>query len=102
MDQQEFCKDCHLKHDCQEVYRRLGGSECPSVFLKVVVAFLLPMVVFTVSLAIYDRILTGSEVNFLRFSQSLQTAVNFLLALITTVIFIFVEKLLEKVIRIFS
>ena len=102
MDQQKFCQDCHQKHDCQEVYRRLGGSECPPVFLKVIVAFLLPMLIFIVSLAIFDRILAGSGGSFLYSSQSLQTVVIFLMALVTTVVCMLIMKLLEKLIRNFS
>jgi hypothetical protein len=99
MEQQHFCQDCHQKDDCQEIYRRLGGSKCPPVFLKVIVAFLLPMVIFIISIAIFDRILTGSGWSFLHSSQSLQTVATFFMALITTVVFILFEKLLEKIIR---
>ena len=102
MEQQEFCQDCHQKHDCQEVYRRLGNSENPPVFLKVVVAFLLPMVVFIVSLAIFEKVLAWAGADSLRSSQGLQTAVSFFMAMFTTIVFIFVVKLLEKLIRNFT
>ena len=101
MEQQQFCQNCHQKHDCQEVYRKMGGSKCPPVFLKVLVAFLLPMVVFVISLAIFDRIFGGSwgQENL---SQGLRTFLSFVLAVTATVICIVIVKILEKIIRTFS
>ena len=79
----------------------MGGSQCPPVFMKVVVAFLLPMVVFVVSLAIFDRIFAGPW-GVRNFSEGLQTFLSFVLAVTTTVICIVIVKLLEKIIRAFS
>ena len=97
MSQKDFCQDCHQKHDCQQVYRQMGYSECPPVFWKTVVAFLMPMVVFTFSLAIFERILSGE--NFTHFSQRLQTAICFFVALIVTIVFMIVYKLLSKLFK---
>jgi len=60
MTQQEFCHTCKQNSDCRKVYGQLGGLEGPSVAAKVVLAFLLPLVVFVVSLAAFDRILAGA------------------------------------------
>ena len=97
MKQENFCHDCHLKHECQEVYRRLGCSECPPVFYKTVVAFLIPMVVFIVSLAVFEKIFSGG--NYLHFSHKLQTAVGFFIALLVTVVFMTIYKLVSKLLR---
>ena len=101
MEQQQFCQDCHQKHDCQEIYRKMGGSDCPPVFKKVLVAFLLPMLVFVVSLAIFDRIFTCPW-GVRNFSQGLQTFLSFILAVTTTLICIIIVKILERIIRAFS
>ena len=97
MSQEDFCQDCHQKHECQEVYRRMGSSKCPSVFYKTIVAFLLPMVVFIVSLAILDKILSSE--NFVHFSHRLHTAISFFGALIVTVVFMIIFKLLSKLFK---
>ena len=97
MSQEDFCQDCHQKHECQEVYRRLGSSEVPPLFYKTVVAFLLPMVVFIVSLAVFEKILSGD--NYSHFSQKMQNAIGFLMALISTIVFMLVFKLLSKLFR---
>jgi len=54
MAEQKSCQDCQQKHDCMEAYKKLGDFKGPSVLPKIIVAFLLPIVVFLVSLAVFD------------------------------------------------
>ncbi len=54
MNKQEPCKDCYQKHNCQEIYQHLGNAKGPSVAAKAVIAFLLPLIVFTVTLAVFE------------------------------------------------
>ena len=79
MAQQKFCEDCNQKHDCREVYQKLGNTKGPSVVLKAVVAFLLPILVFIGCLAAFEAILA-------------RTALNFLLALSVTFVLILIIK----------
>ncbi len=97
MEQEKFCQDCHLKHECQDVYRRLGCSDCPPVFYKTIAAFLLPMVVFIVSLAVFEKFFAGGS--FLHFSQKLQATLGFFIALLVTVVFMLILKLVNKLLR---
>jgi hypothetical protein len=48
---QEKCESCCQRHDCEGIYRKLGGAAGPSVTLSVVIAFLSPILVFILSLA---------------------------------------------------
>ena len=80
MASQEFCNSCNQKHNCQEQYRQLGSCKGPSIVFKVMVAFILPVVVFTGALAIFDVILAK-----LISTEALHTAVGFILALSVTV-----------------
>lgn len=57
MNQQEFCRNCTQKQNCGEVYRQLGSVKGPSVLFNVIIAFLLPLVVFIGSLAVFEAIL---------------------------------------------
>ncbi len=79
MVQQGFCQGCSHKKDCQEVYEKLGHAEGPSVVSSVVVAFLLPILTFIISLAVSERILARAIE-----AKGLLTAVSFLLALLVT------------------
>jgi len=91
MDKQDFCESCEQKHNCQEVYRQLGKAEGPSVVSKVVVAFLLPLVVFVVSLVVFEKILDGAISR-----TELRAGVSFLLALSVTCVFVVGCSLLAR------
>jgi protein-S-isoprenylcysteine O-methyltransferase Ste14 len=55
--QSDFCNRCHQAHDCKRIYEQLGKAEEPSVTRKVLIAFLLPITVFVVALALFGRLL---------------------------------------------
>ena len=59
----DFCSGCGLGSDCKKAYEQLANKAGPSVVLKVIVAFLLPLMVFIVGLAtaegLFGRILPG-------------------------------------------
>jgi hypothetical protein len=104
MIQNKFCQDCHLQHDCRQVYRRLGQAACPSVISPVIRAFLLPLLIFIASLAILEKLFTaaGPEIQqFFRLGnpakvQGLQTAACFLIALSITIVCMFVARIITK------
>ena len=87
MAEQDFCHTCNQKNDCQEAHRHLGDIEGPSLVVKVLLAFLLPLVVFITSLAVFERILAGA-IN----SEAARTAVSFLLALLAAFMGILITR----------
>ncbi len=91
MAEQKICEDCKQQHDCQEIYQQLGDVQGPSVVVKVVVAFLLPLLVFIVSLAIFERILSGAIS-----ADQLQTALSLLAALLITFICILIVRVINR------
>lgn len=91
MVQQESCQGCHQKDDCQKMYKQLGRAEGPSIALKVCFAFLLPLVVFIASLAVFETVLTGSLGD-----GRLRTAAAFLLALLVTFICVLIVKFTNR------
>jgi len=94
MDEQKFCQECGQRHECQKVYQQLGNNKSPSVAFKVVIAFLLPLVVFITALIASGKILSGI-IN----SKEAQTVLSFLLALAVTFICIFVLKAINRQLR---
>lgn len=104
MIQKEFCQDCQQQHDCREVYRRLGHATCPSIFNKVIVAFLLPLIVFIVSLAVLNKIFAATGQNLLSPSGDgipanggqLQTAVSFFAAILITALCVLITRIINK------
>ena len=87
MSEQEFCRYCQERHECREVYRQLGEAEGPSVFFKVVAAFLVPLVVFIVSLVVFEGIL-AKVVS----PGALKTGISLVLALSVTFVCILAIK----------
>ena len=91
MAPQKFCQECNQRHTCQDVYRQLGNTKSPSVVFKVVVAFLLPLVVFIVALAAFEKIL-AKAIN----SKESRTALSFLLAVLVTFVCILIIKVINR------
>ncbi len=87
MSEQEFCRYCQERHKCREIYRQLGEAEGPSVFFKVVAAFLVPLVVFIGSLVVFEGIL-AKVVN----AGALKTGISLVLALTATFVCILAIK----------
>lgn len=53
------CNNCSQKESCREIFEKLGSSKAPPVLLKTVQAFLLPLILFIVVLAVADKVLAG-------------------------------------------
>jgi len=69
----------------------MGNTKGPSIVNKVIVAFLLPLVVFITSLATFERIFAGATS-----VEQAQTAVSFLLALLTTFVCILITRVINR------
>ncbi len=91
MASQRYCQDCFQKHDCKRIYEQLGDSPGPSVALKAILAFLLPLMVFIVSLVVFERVLAGAIA-----TERMQTAISFVLALLVTFICVLITRVISK------
>ncbi len=78
MTRPDQCDGCSQADGCQQVYRRLGDIEGPSVTRAVLVAFLLPLVLFIASLGTCDWLLQS------RIAGSFRTPLALILALLVT------------------
>jgi len=91
MAEKEFCDNCNQKHNCSSIYHQLGHTNGPSVVVKVVIAFLLPLVVFIISIAIFEEIF-AKAVN----SQLIHTALSMVSALLVTFSCILILRVINK------
>jgi hypothetical protein len=91
MIEQEFCDNCNQKHNCGSVYHKLGNINGPSVVVKVVIALLLPLVVFIISLAVFEEIFTKTISNHL-----IQTTLSMVSALLVTLSCILITRVINK------
>jgi hypothetical protein len=54
MDRKENCESCYQKHGCRQIIEDTGRSGNPPV-VTIIITFLLPVAVFIVSLAVFQR-----------------------------------------------
>ena len=90
--EEKNCQGCRYRHTCEEVYNKLGHSKACPVTLKIILAFLLPLIVFIASIALFERIFSRAlNAEWLVLILSLFTAVS-----ITLVLASVVKKLYNK------
>ena len=79
MVQDNLCKSCDKSSACRQIYEKLGKSKGPSIALKAIIAFLLPIIVFITVLAVFEKLLQ----NLITLNQ-LRTVLSFLPAVAVT------------------
>ena len=90
--EEKNCQGCRYRHTCEEVYNKLGHSRAGPVSLKIILAFLLPLIVFITSIAFFERIFSRAlNAEWLVMLLSLFTAVS--ITLVSTLI---VKKIYNK------
>lgn len=77
---ERLCEHCSQRQSCPAIYEKLGNRTGPSVGSKVIVAFLLPIIIFIASVVASEHILAPAIE-----AKRLRTAICFLLALSVTV-----------------
>ena len=90
MGQAKTCDGCSHAHNCAAVYQRLGRADGPSVALKAVVAFVLPIGAFAVALGAFEHLLADVV------TERSRTFVAFVVALALTVGLMRVVSLLVR------
>ena len=90
MPQKKNCDSCSHKHSCSDVYENLGKAKGPGVGFRVFIAFFVPIVVFIISLTVFEKI--SAEI---AASEKLKTAIAFLLSLTVTILVMLVIKLIK-------
>lgn len=91
MVDQKTCKGCGHEHDCKAIYQKLADFQSTSVVFKVCRAFLLPILIFIISLAAFERALEK-----MISAIWLQTILGFLFALSVTFVVVLVTKVIIK------
>ena len=83
------CEGCGQRDDCHEIYVKLGAAGGPSVTLRVLLAFLSPIVVFLAFLVGVERI-AALYTN----SAELRTVAGLLVALAGTFLWILAARVI--------
>ena len=91
MDNTKNCSGCVDSDRCQAAYENAGKSKCPPVAGKVFLVFLLPIIIFIITLGLSERYLGNISKN-----QDINTATGVLLAISASMIYIFVVRAFVK------
>lgn len=90
MAQQKSCQSCSENHSCRQVYQKLGNVKGPSIVLKALFAFILPLAVFIVALAASEKFLAQAiELD------NLRVILSFLLAVLTAFFCVLVVRTID-------
>lgn len=84
------CSQCSQKDRCGQVYEKLGHVQGPTVIWKVLVAFLVPILVFIVSLAGANQLFQS------QLEGKVLTVVIFLTAMIITLVVIVLIRAIRR------
>ena len=91
MPDEDFCEKCVQRQSCKTVYEQICKQKTPSVTIEVIFAFLLPILIFIASLAVFRRVLKN-----LIATEKWLTAAAFLLALLITFVYLPLAKKMNK------
>ena len=65
MSENDNCSGCPQHHDCKSMYQALGNAEGSYVAIRSIAAFLVPILIFVLGLAVFGKLLeakiTGSN-----------------------------------------
>lgn len=91
MDDQEFCSNCRQQNDCKTTYEKLGKVKGPSVAIRAIIAFLVPIAVFIAALAAFERLFEKTIAG-----RDARVALSALVALCITLACIMALRFAEK------
>ena len=91
MTGKSFCSDCNQNKDCRKVYQQLGGYKGPSVVNQVLIAFLLPITVFIITLFAVQKAIPSTVS-----TPNICTVISFLIAAATTFLVVLLTSLIQK------
>jgi len=91
MTEEKFCQKCDERHKCREIYQKIGNAKGRSFVCEVLIAFLLPILAFIASFAIFDTILVKAIE-----TKEIRTALDFILALSVTFALVVIIKIIRQ------
>ena len=89
--EQKQCDGCSHQNDCQKVYQQLSGAKGDSVLAKTVLALLLPLIVFIITVATCEKLLANLLAN-----QFVRVLLSILSGIVTVFVYIVIVKIATK------
>ena len=91
MRENENCSGCHQHHDCKSMYQQLGTADGSFVAIRSIAAFLVPILLFTLGLAVFGKLLDGKIAG-----NNARTMISAILALLVCSIYVVALRLISS------
>ena len=90
MTDQEICGKCSQRNGCKQAYQRMADYKGPSVLGKVLIAFVVPLLSFILTAAVFQELTADLA------SKTAKTILSFILAVGTTAIVIAIIQVANR------
>jgi hypothetical protein len=91
MSEKDNCSGCPQHHDCKSMYQALGNAEGSFVAIRAIAAFLVPLLIFALGLAVFEKILDGRITG-----DNARTVVGAILSLLVCSIYVIAFRLISN------
>ncbi|MBW8017010.1 MAG: SoxR reducing system RseC family protein [Planctomycetes bacterium] len=90
MSKNDNCSGCPQHHDCKSMYQAIGNAEGSFVAIRSIAAFLVPILIFALGLAVFDKML-GSRIT----GNNARTMISVIGALLVCSIYVIALRLIS-------
>ena len=90
MSENDNCSGCPQHHDCKSIYQAIGNAEGSFVAIRSIAAFLVPILIFALGLAVFDKLL-GARIT----GNNARTIISVIGALLLCSIYVMALKLIS-------
>jgi uncharacterized membrane protein (DUF485 family) len=90
MHENDNCSGCPQHHDCKSMYQSLGNADGSFVAIRSIAAFLVPIIIFALGVAVFDKLL-GEKIT----GDNARTIISAFLALLLCSIYIMVLRFIS-------
>ncbi len=90
MHENDNCSGCAQDHDCKSMYQQLGSADGSFVAIRSIAAFLVPIMIFALGLAVFDKLIDEKIAG-----NNARTMISAFLALLLCSIYIMALRLIS-------
>ena len=90
MSENDNCSGCPQHHDCKSMYQALGNAQGSYVAVRSIAAFLVPILIFALSLAVFDKLLESAITG-----TNARTIISVILSLLVCSVYVIAFRLIS-------
>jgi len=90
MSENDNCSGCPQHHDCKSMYQAVGNAQGSYVAIRSITAFLVPILIFALGLAVFDKLLEASITG-----TNARTIISVILSLLVCSVYVIAFRLIS-------